>query len=39
MLHFVYLLAAMGATDNAHETTCFGIDGGALCPYMRRSTS
>lgn len=39
MLHFVYLLAAIGATDNAHETTRFGIDAPPLSPYMRRSTS
>lgn len=39
MLHSVYLLAAMGATANAHETTRFGIDAAALCPYMLHSTS
>jgi hypothetical protein len=39
MVYFVYLLAAIGATGNARQLIRFGIDGVALCPYMRRSTS
>jgi hypothetical protein len=34
MVHFVYLLAAIGATGNVCEPSRFGIDGRDLCPYM-----
>lgn len=39
MVDFVYLLAAIGATGNARQTTRFGIDAGVLCPYMLCSSS